>query len=77
MTKLRQQLIQELVLRGCSERTQEAYIQQVYQLAKHFHQPPDQLTHEQVREHLFHLARERQVARLCENVLRVEGGKAG
>ena len=62
MTTLRQQLIQELVLRGCSERTQEAYVQQVYQLAKHFHQPPEQLTNEQVREYLFYLARERQLA---------------
>ena len=62
MSKLRQQLIQELVLRGCSERTQEAYVHQVYQLAKFFRQPPDQLSHEQVRAYLFHLARERQLA---------------
>jgi integrase/recombinase XerD len=62
MTPLRQQLLQELVLRGCSARTQEAYIQQVYQLAKYFRQPPDQLANEQVRQYLFHLARERQLA---------------
>jgi integrase/recombinase XerD len=62
MSPLRQQLIEELVLRGCAERTQEAYIQQVYQLAKHFRQPPDQLTNEQVRAYLLHLARERQLA---------------
>lgn len=62
MSPLRQQLLQELVLRGCAERTQEAYIQQVYQLARFYHQPPDQLTNEQVRGYLFHLARERQVA---------------
>jgi len=62
MSKLRQQLIEELVLRGCAERTQEAYIQQVFQLAKHFRQPPDQLTNEQVRAYLLHLARERQLA---------------
>lgn len=62
MSPLRQQLIQELVLRGCSERTQEAYVQQVYQLAKFFGQPPEQLATEQVRQYLFHLARERQLA---------------
>jgi integrase/recombinase XerD len=62
MTTLRQQLIQELVLRGCAERTQEAYIQQVYQLAKHFRQAPDQLTNEQVRAYLLHLAQERHLA---------------
>lgn len=49
-------------MRGCAVRTQEAYLQQVYQLAKHFRQSPDQLTHEQVREYLFYLARERQLA---------------
>ena len=62
MSKLRQQLLEELVLRGCSERTQEAYVQQVYQLAKFFHQSPDQLSNQQVRAYLLHLARERQLA---------------
>jgi len=62
MSPLRQQLLQELVLRGCSARTQEAYVQQVYQLAKFFRQPPDQLANEQVRAYLLHLARERQLA---------------
>ena len=62
MSTLRQQLIEELVLRGCSARTQEAYVQQVYQLAKHFRQPPDQLANEQVRAYLLHLARDRQLA---------------
>jgi len=62
MSPLRQQLIEELVLRGCSARTQEAYVQQVYQLAKHFRQSPDQLSNEQVRQYLFHLARERKLA---------------
>jgi integrase/recombinase XerD len=62
MSLLRQQLIEELVLRGCAGRTQEAYIQQVYQLAKFFRQSPDQLSNPQVRQYLFHLARDRQLA---------------
>jgi len=62
MSPLRQQLIEELVLRGCSARTQEAYIHQVYQLAKFHRQSPDQLSNEQVRAWLFHLARERRLA---------------
>lgn len=62
MTPLRQQLLEELVLRGCAERTQEAYVQQVYQLAKFFHQSPAQLTNEQVRAYLLHLAQERHLA---------------
>jgi hypothetical protein len=62
MTPLRQRFIEELVLRGCSERTQEAYVHQVYQLAKHFRQSPDQLSNEQVRAYLLHLVRERKLA---------------
>jgi len=62
MTPLRQQLLEELVLRGCAERTQEAYLHQVYQLAKFYRRSPDQLTNEQVRQYLFHLASERKLA---------------
>jgi len=62
MTPLRQQLLQELVLRGCSERTQEAYVYQVYQLARFFGRSPDQLSNQQVREYLLYLAQERQLA---------------
>jgi site-specific recombinase XerD len=62
MTRLRQQLIQELVLRGMSARTQEAYIHQVYHLAKHYRQSPDQLTDAQVRAYLFYLAQERKLS---------------
>jgi len=62
MTPLRQQLIQELVLRGLSERTQEAYIHHVYHLAKFFHRSPDQLSDDQVRQYLFHLASERKLS---------------
>ena len=62
MTPLRQQLIEELVLRGMAERTQESYIHQVYHLAKYYRQSPDQLTDQQVRAYLFYLARERQLS---------------
>jgi len=62
MTPLRQQLIQELVLRGMSDRTQEAYIHQVYQLARFYRLSPDKLSEEQVRQYLFHLAGERKLA---------------
>ena len=67
MTVLRQQLIQELVLRGMAGRTQEAYIHQVYQLAKYYLRSPDLLTEAQVRQYLFHLATERQLARSTIN----------
>ena len=62
MTPLRQQLIEELVLRGMSGRTQQAYIHQVYHLAKFFRLSPDKLTELQVRQYLVYLAQERKLA---------------
>ena len=62
MTTLRLQFIQELVLRGMAERTQEAYIYQVYHLAKHYRRSPDTLTEEEVHAYLIHLAMERHLA---------------
>jgi site-specific recombinase XerD len=59
MTTLRLQFIQELALRGLAERTQEAYIHQVYHLAKHYRRPPDQLTDAEVHAYLVYLAMER------------------
>ena len=56
MSTLRQQLIQELVLRGCSPRTQEAYVSAVYQLAKYYRRSPDQLSDPQIKDYLFYLA---------------------
>lgn len=62
MTPLRQRLIQELVLRGFSERTQEAYISAVYRVARFYRRSPDQLSEQQLRDYLFHLASERKLA---------------
>lgn len=60
MTTLRQNFIRELVLRGMAPRTQEAYVAAVYGVAKHYHKSPDQLSDEQLKEYLFHLARDKQ-----------------
>jgi integrase/recombinase XerD len=62
MTTLRQQLIEEMVLRGMSPKTQKAYIHQVYHLAKYYRLAPDKLCEQQVRQYLVHLAQERQLA---------------
>lgn len=67
MTTLRQQYLQELVLRGLSERTQEVYTHQVYQLAKFYRAAPDKLTEEQVRAYLFHMADQRNLSRSSIN----------
>jgi integrase/recombinase XerD len=67
MSHLRQQLIQELVLRGCSPRTQEAYTGAVYQLAKYYGRSPDQLTDQQLKDYLFYLADRKKLATSSRN----------
>jgi len=67
MSKLRQQLIQELVLRGCSPRTQEAYVSAVYHLAKYYRRSPDQISDQEVRAYLLYLAQTRKLAASSRN----------
>ena len=61
-TALRQRMHQDLQLAGLSERTQEAYLRAVRQLAAHFHIPPDRLTEQQVRDYFLYLKNDRQFA---------------
>ena len=55
MTELRKRMIECLQLRGLSERTQEAYVRAVRQLAEHYHKSPDQVTEEELRQYFLHL----------------------
>src|SRR5205807_7935851 len=61
-TGLRQRMLQDLQLAGLSERTQEAYLRSVRQLADHFHTPPDRLSEHQVRDYFLHLKNDRKFA---------------
>ena len=61
-TELRKRMHQDLQLAGLSERTQEAYLRAVRQLADHFHTPPDRLSEQQVREYFLHLKNDRKFA---------------
>ena len=63
MTSLRQRLTQDLQLRGYSDRTVEAYVGAVAQLAKFYHASPDRLCEEQIRLYLLHLSTVQKVAR--------------
>jgi site-specific recombinase XerD len=56
-------MIGDLELRGYSERTVEAYVRAVVQLARFYGSSPDRLTEEQVRDYLLHLTRVQKVAR--------------
>ena len=63
MTSLRQRLTQDLQLRGYTDRTVEACVRAVAQLATFYDTSPDQLCEEQIRQYLLHLSTVQQVAR--------------
>ncbi len=62
MTPLRQNFIRELVIRGTSPRTQESYVSAIARLAKHYHQSPDRLTDDQLKDYIFYLAHDKKLA---------------
>ena len=62
MTTLRQNFIRELVIRGMSSRTHEAYIGAVYRLARHYRKSPDQISDEELKNYVFHLASDRKLS---------------
>jgi integrase/recombinase XerD len=55
MTPLRQQMIEDMQLRGLSESTQVAYVRSVRQLAEHCGKSPDQITEDELRQYLLYL----------------------
>lgn len=68
MTTLRSQFIRELTLRGSSPRTIESYVSYVAELARLYHQPPDQLSDEQIKAYLFTLHTQRHLSASTINV---------
>jgi site-specific recombinase XerD len=61
-------MIQDLQLRGYADRTIEAYVHAVAQLAKFYHASPDGLTEEQIREYLLYLSTVKKVARATHTI---------
>jgi site-specific recombinase XerD len=61
-------MIQDLQLRGYFERTVEAYVHPVAQLARFYKTTPDQLTEEQIREYLVHLSTVQKVSRSTHTI---------
>src|SRR5262245_53218790 len=62
MGELRERMQHDLVVRGMSPRTQEAYLAAVAGLAKHYHQRPDTLSVQQVEGYIRYLIEQRQLA---------------
>jgi integrase/recombinase XerD len=61
-SSLRRRMTQDLQLAGLSDRTQDAYLRAVRQLADHFRTPPDRLTEPQLRDYFLHLKNDRHFA---------------
>ena len=57
MTKLREKMIDDLVVRGRAAATQQAYVRSVVRLAAHYHRSPDRITDEEIQTYLAHLGR--------------------
>jgi len=63
MTEMRRRMEQELRLRGCSLRTQRAYVHWVSRFAAHHRKAPEQMGQEQVRAYLVHLYEDQKLSR--------------
>jgi integrase/recombinase XerD len=62
MGELRERMQHDLVVRGMSPRTQEAYLAAVKGLAPHYRQRPDTLGAQQVEDYVRHLIEQRHLA---------------
>jgi len=68
MTPLRQRMLEDLQLRGLSERTQELYVNAVRQLAEHYHKSPDRITEEELRDYFLYLKNVRHYSRSASTI---------
>jgi integrase/recombinase XerD len=62
MSPLRQQMDNDMVLRGLADRTRETYIAAVVDIAKYYHRSPEQLSEDEIERYLLHLIEERKLA---------------
>ena len=68
MTPMRRQLIQDLTIRGYSPHTIRNYVHYVYDLARYYRRPPQDLSESQIQSFLFYLATERKASWSTLNV---------
>jgi integrase/recombinase XerD len=68
MTKLREQMIQDMVLRGFVPSTQRAYLEAVAKFARHYNRSPDQISNEELKAYLLYLHLEEKRATSTCNV---------
>lgn len=62
MSELRQRMIDAMLVRGLSVRTQECYVDAVARMANHYHKSPDLLSPAQVEAYMLHLVKDRKLS---------------
>jgi len=62
VTQLRKQMLEEIQRRNYSHRTARTYVRMVRDFAEYFHQPPDKLGPEQIRQYQAHLFQAKKLA---------------
>ena len=62
MTNLRRRMMEDMQVRNLSQHTQDAYVQQVSQFARHFNRSPELLGPEEIRSYQVYLRNERKLA---------------
>jgi len=55
MTKLREQMIQDMVLRGLAPSTQRSYLEAVTKFARYYNRAPDLISNEELKAYLLYL----------------------
>src|SRR5258707_564164 len=68
MTPLRAKYIRDLVIRGRSKHTQQAYTRYVRDLARYYRRSPELISYEEVTGWLYHLIQERQLSASSVNI---------
>lgn len=63
MTILRERMLADMQLRGLAEKTQEAYLCAVRQLAEYYGKSPDQINEEELRQYFLYLKNEKKASR--------------
>lgn len=68
MTELRKRFIEDMQLHGYSQRTIEAYVRAVRQLAEHYNKSPNLITEEELRQYFLYNKNIRQWSRVASTI---------
>ncbi len=63
LSPMRQRMVEDMMLRQFSPKTQNSYVRSVHGLACYYHRSPDQIGEEEIRRYFVHLTCERKLAR--------------